>query len=295
MSEPVRDGPLVMAECRYGRMLTFEHDTVIGRSLRLYGEWAQHEITILGEYLRPGAVAVDVGANVGTHSLAFSVLEPRGRVVAVEAQPTVAAVLEVNRQFGARENLSTVNALLADRSGWARISPGLAKAANVGAVALGDATRGRLAPLWRRLLPCRGTYQVPVRTLDAIVAGEEVSLIKLDIEGMEASALAGAQRTLRRCRPILYIEQLDITQLSRILAILKTFDYKSFWLETHPFNQLNMNNIQENIWHRTETGILALPCSIRIQFDLVPATLGDSAPPKLLDARQGWTGELTIS
>ena len=69
-------------ECRYGRMLVFASDEVIGRSLVLYGEWAEHELRCLRPYIRPGSTVIDVGAYIGTHALPFFLWAGAGRVVA---------------------------------------------------------------------------------------------------------------------------------------------------------------------------------------------------------------------
>ena len=57
---------------RYGRLYVAAGDTVIGRSLQLYGEWAEHEINSYSALLSDGDTIVDVGANIGTHSVALA-------------------------------------------------------------------------------------------------------------------------------------------------------------------------------------------------------------------------------
>ena len=63
-----------IADCRHGRMAFLRNDNIIGRSLRLYGEWAEAEIELAKVFLRPGDTVVDVGANIGTHSIAYGLL-----------------------------------------------------------------------------------------------------------------------------------------------------------------------------------------------------------------------------
>jgi hypothetical protein len=58
-----------------------------------------------------------------------------------------------------------------------------------------------------------GTVTVATRTLDDLVPGEtgrRLSLVKLDIEGAESLALAGARRLLAEHRPAIYCEFNDI-------------------------------------------------------------------------------------
>lgn len=58
-----------------------------------------------------------------------------------------------------------------------------------------------------RLVP-DAAGSVPVRRLDDLAVGP-VDLLKIDVEGMEMAVLAGAETTIARDRPFLFIEILD--------------------------------------------------------------------------------------
>ncbi|HEY0707108.1 MAG TPA: FkbM family methyltransferase, partial [Polyangia bacterium] len=76
-----------MAHGRHGPMVYGCNDLFIGRSVDLYGEWAQAELDLLGVLLKPGDIAIDVGANIGTHTIFFGQrVGPQGRVFAFEPQ-----------------------------------------------------------------------------------------------------------------------------------------------------------------------------------------------------------------
>jgi hypothetical protein len=49
--------------CRHGLMLYNSSDIYIGRSLDLYGEYSHGEADVFEHLLRPGMVAIDVGAK----------------------------------------------------------------------------------------------------------------------------------------------------------------------------------------------------------------------------------------
>lgn len=69
-------------------------DTTIGRSLSVYGEYAEHEFFLLSHCLKPGDSVIDVGANIGTHAVFFSVaVGAAGNVLAIEAQPAIFELL----------------------------------------------------------------------------------------------------------------------------------------------------------------------------------------------------------
>jgi len=50
-----------------------------------------------------------------------------------------------------------------------------------------------------------GSIEIQCVTLDELLADEEPTFIKMDIEGSEIDALKGAQKTLKRCRPRLAV------------------------------------------------------------------------------------------
>lgn len=58
--------------CRHGLMLYNIHDKNVGRSLDIYGEWVQAEARLMQALLRPGDTAVDVGANIGAHTVVMA-------------------------------------------------------------------------------------------------------------------------------------------------------------------------------------------------------------------------------
>ena len=59
-------------DCRHGRLSYLLHDAYIGRSLDVYGEYSEGELELFRQLLRPGDVAVDVGANIGALTVGLS-------------------------------------------------------------------------------------------------------------------------------------------------------------------------------------------------------------------------------
>ena len=65
---------------RYGLMLYHPKDAYIGRSFDLYGEFSEGEVGLFRQLLQPGAVVLDIGANIGAHTLYFAAaVGPAGR------------------------------------------------------------------------------------------------------------------------------------------------------------------------------------------------------------------------
>jgi FkbM family methyltransferase len=279
-----QDSSLEILDCRYGKMLAFRADDVIGRSLRLYGEWSQHELSYLRPFVVPGRDVVDVGANIGTHTLAFAQWVGSGRVIAIEPQPFVASVLEVNCALNELRNVEVVKAACGSRT--ARAAYSLDKT-NVGATTL-DSQKW-----WKNILLAlfrvrrEETSHVPVHPLDDMLTDRPVSFIKIDVEGMELDVVNGAIQVLKKWHPVVYFEQNDTKQLAQISAILEGLGYRLYWLETHQFNQDNFRRETENIWWRTETGVLALYDLSKARPDLTEVRNGYDKVPTRLDARKG--------
>ena len=160
---------------------------------------------------------------------------------------------------------------------------------NFGAV---DLSRSVSNGIFSRLVHGRGPVtggaeRVRVATLDEIVGRAAVSLVKIDVESMELYVLMGARRMLSHAKPVVYLEQLAMDSFSHIYKLLAGYQYDLFWLETHPFNIDNFRGNAENIWYRTETGLLAVPRGMTAPAALTPARPDDRSIPSLLDARAG--------
>jgi len=76
---------MTLKNCRYGPMIFNRNDAVIGRSLDLYGEWCEAEMETLGQLMRPGNFMLDVGANIGTHTVFFAKKVEERRCVRLRA------------------------------------------------------------------------------------------------------------------------------------------------------------------------------------------------------------------
>ena len=175
-----------------GPMYLVTTDTVICESLRQTGDYAPEEKALLGALISTGATVVDVGANVGNHTLFFSKqVGANGRVLSFEPQRFLFQVLCANALLGQFRNIWPYRVAVGDVVGAVDIPvPIYERPNNFGGYSLEF-----------------DTFKEPgdITTLDALSLSE-CHLIKIDVEGMELSVLKGAQATIKKTKPFLYFE-----------------------------------------------------------------------------------------
>jgi FkbM family methyltransferase len=161
-----------------------------------FGSFERHFAELFSHLVRPGDRCVDVGANVGVHTIRLArLVGGRGEVIAIEADPDVVTRTRRNVALNGLANVRVIGAAASDQTGEMRLyRPGAS-----------DTNRGRASLVHHRYLT--GTSAtVPVTTIDEICAGAEVALIKVDVEGHEAAVVRGAADTIAKHAPSIVFE-----------------------------------------------------------------------------------------
>jgi len=107
-----------------------------------------------------------------------------------------------------------------------------AAAYNFGGVALGESPDGE---------------RVPLLTVDSLNL-PACHLIKIDVEGMESDVIAGAEETIRRFRPVLYLENDREKRSAALIRQLLALDYRLYWHLPPLFNPQNFFGASENVF-----------------------------------------------
>jgi FkbM family methyltransferase len=149
------------------------------------GAFEPFELELFTAELEPGGVVLDVGANIGLYSLlAARRVGPAGRVFAFEPDPRTRAFLEHNLRANHLTNVVVIPKAASD-SNERRVFFQSRSAAHSGLSASG-------------IEPIVGTTTVETVRIDDVLNGLIVDTAKLDVEGHEAAALRGMERTLAR-------------------------------------------------------------------------------------------------
>lgn len=147
------------------------------------GGYEPFESALLESLVTPGSTVIDAGANLGLYTLRFArATGPSGCVVAFEPSPDTARLLAHNVRVNGYGHVRIDQRAVANRAG---VLPLFLSPSNIG--------DHRLYPAER----ARERVDVDVVRIDDVVAVDGVlSLVKMDIQGGEAHALAGMAATL---------------------------------------------------------------------------------------------------
>lgn len=226
---------------RYGPVTFFQKDMYVGRSLWHYGEYGPDESEMVVSLAKEGdGPCLDIGANIGCISQA---LESAGfPVVAFEPQPEVASVLRKNIK-------GTVHNVGLGREFGVGVMPKVyyGEKNNIGGLGIGFTS-------------IYGSYEVPIEPLDSYCL--DVGFIKMDVEGFELEVLHGAVETIKRCRPVMYIEDDRPANSAELRKFITSLEYT---IEDHKptlYREQNYFGLKRNVWDRNYAShnLICRPC-----------------------------------
>ena len=150
--------------------------------------WERHLLELFETHVEPGSVVVEVGAHIGSHTIALArLVGPRGRVYAFEPQWKIYRELHHNLALNGVTNVVPLRyAIGAGETRLIEMNP--TTPGNEGGTGVGT-----------------GGDPTELRTIDSF-GFEQVSVLKIDVERYENEALAGALETIRRNRPVILLE-----------------------------------------------------------------------------------------
>lgn len=226
-----------LTDSRYGRMLYPFEDQYVGRSFKEYGEFSEEEIIIFRQFVGPGFVVLDVGANIGAHTIPLAQLTgPEGLVVAFEPQRILHQILCANLALNNITNTLAYATALGDQPSTCML-PILdyTSSSNFGGISVSMAGGGDI---------------VVMETLDGFQL-QRVDFIKLDVEGYERNVLMGGAETIKRCRPVLYVENDRPQHSEALIQWILDMDYRLWWHFPLLFNSANYKANPENHFPQT--------------------------------------------
>lgn len=231
----------------------------IDLSIYLFRTFEPDTVDICTSLLRPGSTAIDIGANIGAHTLHLArAVGEEGRLIAYE--PTDYAFSKLKTNIALNPALaSRIEAFQAALLGEddEKVPAQFYSSWPLDRVdGLHGLHCGKLTPAVRAF----GT------TLDRHLAERAVSrvdLIKLDVDGHEPTVLHGAQRTIEIHRPPIllelapYLHESDPKAFNELLSSLSRFGYKIFRVPGGGELPLNPESLRTTVRRGASINVLA--------------------------------------
>jgi FkbM family methyltransferase len=198
-------------------------DSDIGKPLYYEGGFEMDEMHLLRKIIKPKDVVIDIGANVGIHSLFMANLAYDGEIFSIEPFDKNFALLEKNTSVAKNGNIKTFNIGLADKEETKEMN-----------IFEDYAYNSFVNPERKKLI---GTRKIHVETLDIFARKnniKKIDLIKLDTEGYEFPIIQGASSILSSPdKPLIVMEinkenikPLHLTQ-KKVIDFVESFGYQA--------------------------------------------------------------------
>lgn len=210
-----------------GSFIINKNDLGVGWQLSHYGTYDPNELQAIKELLRvlrnfkPNLVVLDIGANIGVHSVALSgSVGPSGVIYAFEAQRIVFNMLAGNIALNSLGNILCFHNAVSDVPGYIDIPIfDYGKPMSIGSVEFSGTQKEDIGQK-----PLDGIAEkVPAVLIDSLNLNQ-LDFMKIDVEGMEINVLKGAANCIAKFRPLILLEFLKSDQ-KILIEWLKNANY----------------------------------------------------------------------
>jgi tetratricopeptide (TPR) repeat protein/ADP-heptose:LPS heptosyltransferase len=219
------EGLTLLAETRWGLMQYRPGLDEEATGLSYYGEHLQRQIEVLGYVIPVDGHVLEVGAGAGGHAVALAHVLETGHVWLYEDDPYRRQLLKQNLALNGLLGRTTI-------------------------------MRGRLAaasPL------ASAAPQPAAETIDDLLL-ERLDLLKIATAGRAQDVLSGAQATIWRLRPSLFLAARDAVELQHLAANVHEFGYRAWQVATGLFSPDNYNRRSDDRFGgRRALALLAVP------------------------------------
>ncbi|MGB7127917.1 MAG: FkbM family methyltransferase [Candidatus Rhabdochlamydia sp.] len=154
-------------------------------------KWEPHIEAQIKKHAKPGSIVIDIGAHIGTQTIIMArAVGEQGKVIAFEPQLKFFRELFMNLELNKAPNVYYFWGAISDKQELFKL-PNLRDSCEV--VSFLDFTTGYSG------------FDAPAGTLDSLEL-KNVSLIKIDVDGIEDIVLDGIKNTVLSNKPVIIIE-----------------------------------------------------------------------------------------
>lgn len=163
----------------------------IGRELYFYGKFEKEELEICQKFINEDSTVIDIGANIGIHSVFFANLAPKGMILSIEPQTTIYPILLHNIKkynniiplnIAVDKNLNISQFFIAEDNAYSSLK---------------DTKR-------KKIVNNQKTICLPIDLIIDIF--KKVDFVKIDVEGFETNVVLSMRKLLERDKPVVFVE-----------------------------------------------------------------------------------------
>lgn len=223
---------LIKTTTKYGTLYLLKNDEFITDSFLKGKYWAEYEIKIIEDLLNfkniNKLIYFDVGANIGSHTLALSkIFQNKIEIYCFEAQSFISKILEANIYENNLNNVKNFHCAVSDNYELIKVRvPNYDKINNFGSIELRQ-------PKYSdndKIIFSDSFESISSIKLDDF-KNDKVNFIKIDVEGMEHFVIKGGRELIKNHRPFLFMELVK-TETETILNFFKEIDYSAYQINT---------------------------------------------------------------
>jgi tetratricopeptide (TPR) repeat protein len=227
-----------VAETRVGILQYWPDQPFIGESINRYGEYLPRQNDVILKLLPADAKIVEIAAGVGLDAVHLAtVIGPAGHLWLYEDNALYKQALQRNLDSNRLRNFTIMRRRAGDGSDIA-----------------GPGTKDQ------------ASLEREAETIDQLRL-EALHLIKINEWRRALPILEGAQETLWRLRPSVFIATQDVAELPRLADSLRDFGYVAFQATTPLFNPENFNGCELDVFGgKTRSALLAVPEELELSY-----------------------------
>lgn len=151
--------------------------------------WDTYALNFINIFLKENATILDIGANIGSHSIYWAIERNATKVYSFEPLPSTFEILKKNIELNKLEDkIIPYNFGLSDKKSKAMLQT--YDHTNIGSASF--------------IKDKNGIFEL--KTLDSLKIKDKIDLIKIDVEGAEVEVLQGAKKTILKNKPTIVIE-----------------------------------------------------------------------------------------
>ena len=227
-------------DCKWGTFSYYEDDLAIGQMIEMYGEYSDYEVEAFKKIVKEGDVVLELGANIGAHTVPLAKLVgDTGQVFAFEPGHDTYAMLHRNVNQNHLAHIVRVMGVAALDRVVSNV-PVVLECPTPNYPKL-DYNDNPHAKDLKATATCNG---ITIDSLDL----PRVDFVKIDIDGTELAAIRGMRETIKRCRPILMIENEIKDKAGPLVAEIVELGYRGWSYRPPLYRADNHAGNPKNLW-----------------------------------------------